>query len=100
MSRNTSTITVLIDSIENGPVSYYGNPSFIVHTYGMRGSFRSMANTSFAYEVHNTKWAGKKAELTLTPAGRVIKIRELKFADEGGLKDQISDYRHCKQDII
>lgn len=100
MSRNDRhTMTVLVLESENGNVSYYGNPSKIFHT--SRGTFRTQANSSLAYSCDNDGgFEGHKVELTLTPAGRVTKMRKLKKDTNGGLRDQITDYRHCTQDFM
>lgn len=92
------TVTALVFKTEAGPLSYYGNPSRIIHT--SRGTFRTMANAGFVYGFENDGgFEGHKVEFTLTPAGRVTKMRKLRPADKGGLRDQVTDYRHMTQDF-
>ena len=82
MSRNTLTVEVY--RVESGNVSYYGNPSKIIHT--SLGSFQTMANAGFVYGIDNNGGLeGHKVELSLTPAGRVTNARKLKSVEEGGL---------------
>lgn len=97
MSTDRATLAVIIYEVESGNLSYYGNPSKILHT--SRGSFKTMANAGFVYGMQsNESWEGQKVELTLTPAGRVTDMRKLRRADEGGLRDQVSGYRFIEQD--
>lgn len=100
MSRNDRhTLTVLVFKTEAGNLSYYGNPSRIIHT--SRGTFKTMANAGFVYGFENDGgFEGHKVELTLTPAGRVTNMRKLKKDTNGGLREQITDYRHCTQDFM
>lgn len=98
MSTDRATLAVVIYKVENGNVSYYGNPSKIVTT--SRGTFKTTVNAGFVYGMQsNESWEGQKVELTLTPAGRVTNMRKLRPADKGGLRDQVTDYRHVTQDF-
>ena len=91
------TVTALVFKTEAGPVSYYGNPSRIIHT--SRGMFRTMANAGFVYGFENDGgFEGHKVEFTLTPAGRVTNMRKLRKYEDGGLRDQVSDYYFVEQD--
>lgn len=98
MSRKTSTLAVMIHETTFASTSFYGNPSYDLRT--SLGTFRTITNGSIGYELNNGTYEGKKAELTLTPAGRIIDIRILKYADNGGLRDQISNWKHSDQDFI
>lgn len=98
MSTDRATLAVIIYKVENGNVSYYGNPSKILTT--SRGIFKTMANAGFVYGMQsNESWEGQKVELTLTPAGRVTDMRKLRTADKGGLRDQVTDYQYVEQDF-
>lgn len=98
MSTDRATLAVIVYKVESGNVSYFGNPSKILHT--SRGTFKTMANASFVYGMgYNDSYEGQKVELTLTPAGRVTDMRKLRPADKGGLRDQVTDYRHMDQDF-
>lgn len=98
MSRNNrSTLIVLVFATEAGNLSYYGNPSRIVHT--SRGTFKTMANAGFVYGFENDGgFVGHKVELTLTPAGRITNMRKLKKAENGGLRDEVAEYHHFEPD--
>lgn len=98
MSRKTSTLAVMIHETTFASTSYLGNPSYDLRT--SMGTFRTISNGSIGYKLNNGSHEGDKVELTLTPAGRVIDIRILKFADNGGLRDQISNWKHSDQDFI
>lgn len=92
------TVTALVFKTEAGPVSYFGNPSRIIHT--SRGMFRTLANAGFVYGFENDGgFEGHKVELTLTPAGRVTNIRKLRKFEDGGLRDEVTDYRWGEQDF-
>ena len=98
MSTDRATLAVIIYKVESGNVSYFGNPSKILTT--SRGIFKTMSNAGFVYGMgYNDSYEGQKVELTLTPAGRVTDIRKLRPADKGGLRDQVTDYRHVEQDF-
>lgn len=82
MSRTKLVATVY--AVESGNLSYYGNPSKILHT--SEGTFKTMVNAGFVYGMgYNDSYKGQKVELTLTPAGRVTNMRKLKTVEEGGL---------------
>lgn len=88
---STNKVVVLVYSVESGNLSYYGNPSKIIHT--SRGTYKTQTNAGFVYGMgHNENYRGKKVELTVTDAGRVYNMRILKDAAEGGLLDNISQY--------
>ena len=91
-----NTVAVIVHHVENGNVSYYGNPSKIFHT--SRGMFQTMANAGFVYGMQsNESWEGQKVELTLTPSGRVTNARKL---TKDGLKDVVTNYRFIENDRI
>lgn len=98
MSTDRATLAVIVYKVESGNVSYFGNPSKILTT--SRGIFKTMANAGFVYGIDNDGGLeGHKVELTLTPSGRVTNARKLRPADKGGLRDQVTDYRHMDQDF-
>lgn len=77
-------LVVEVYSVENGNVSYYGNPSKILYT--SEGTFKTQVNANFVYGIDNNGGlGGHKVELSLTPAGRVTNARKLKSVEEGGL---------------
>lgn len=96
MSRHT--VTVEIYRTESANRSYYGNPAKIIHT--SRGAYRTQTDANFVYGFDNTNWENTKAELTLTPAGRVTNVRKLKPANKGGLRDEIYTYRYGDPDFM
>lgn len=81
--RNTVTVTVF--GVERGPVSSFGNPSYVFKTD--HGDYRTMANAGMAYGLENDfrvkdydqplkGQSGPGAvELETTPAGRVTGYR-------------------------
>lgn len=88
---NRFYVPAVIYSVEYGNVSYWGNPSLVMHT--SRGTYKTSSDVSFVYGVSRLDtYNGKKVELTLTPAGRVTNIRVLKDKVDGGLLDSVSLY--------
>jgi len=84
---NRHYAVVEIFKIESGNLSYYGNPSKILHT--SRGTFKTLPNAGFVYGLRsNGFYEGMKVELTLTPGGYVTNMREL----TGGLKDVVAEF--------
>ena len=87
MSDRSKSVVVIYRA-KYGKVSFYGNPSLVLET--SRGTLHTLANAGFVYGVDPRNLTNVKAELSLTPSGRVTNIRVLR----GSLKDVVSDYGH------
>lgn len=83
MTDNKAVVTV--HYMENGNLSFYGNPSRLLRTSD--GTYKTMANAGFVYGLQsNASWEGAKVELSLTPSGRVTNMRRLR-TDKLALND-------------
>ena len=94
MSKVAAIKTVTVYRVERGPLSNYGNPSYVFKSTD--GDYRTTANNGIAYALENdlktgeARWKDESGvwhdgpvslELTLTKANRVISYKIMGAAE-------------------